>query len=81
MKKKLFYILVFLIIVIVSFYVFIAINFGKGVANMGKDLHKVQKEWKENKEEPLDTIKNLVVKKIDSINKKTKNSNFKTEKK
>lgn len=72
MKKKLFYTILFLIIVVVVFYVFIGVNFGNGVGKMAKDLNKVQKEWKEKKEEPLDTIKNLVVKKLDSVNKKTR---------
>lgn len=80
MKKRLLYIILFLIITIACFYVFIGIYFGKGVAKMGKDLHKVQKEWKDNKQESLDTIKNLVVKKIDSVANKTKNSNLETEK-
>lgn len=80
MKTKLFlYTFLFLIIAVICFYAFIGINFGKGVANMGKDLYKVQKEWKKNKEEPSDTITDLVVKKIDTV-KKEKNSNLKREK-
>ncbi|MBZ4036799.1 hypothetical protein K6T82_18665 [Flavobacterium sp. 17A] len=69
MKRRLFfYTILFITIVVVTFYLYIGIAFGNGVAKMGKSVHNVQKEWKENKEEPLDTIKDLVVKKLDSVN-------------
>lgn len=67
-KRLFFYTILFITIVVITFYLYIGIKFGNGVAKMGKDLHEVQKEWKENKEDPLDTIKNLVVKKLDSVN-------------
>lgn len=52
------------------FYLHISLQFGKGVLNMSKELYQVKKEWKKNKENPLDSIKNNITKTIDSVNKK-----------
>ena len=74
MKKiKPHYILItalFILISVFVFYLYIGIQFGKGVSNMSKELYQVKKEWKKNKENPLDSTKNNFIKIIDSVNKK-----------
>lgn len=46
------------------FYLYISLQFGKGVLNMSKELYQVKKEWKKN---PLDSIENNAIKIIDSV--------------
>lgn len=63
-----FSILLFLGIIVFSFYMYIGFKFGNGVSKMGKELHEVKKEWKANKENPIDSIESSVTKTIDSVN-------------
>ncbi len=64
------YTVLFILILVFVFYLHISLQFGKGVLNMSKELYQVKKEWKKNKENPLDSIKNNITKTIDSVNKK-----------
>lgn len=38
------------------FYIYISLNFGKSVVNFGKDINKINKDWKFKEEMPIDTI-------------------------
>lgn len=74
MKKskvvRILYLILFIGIVIFSFYIYIGFKYGTEVSKMGKELYKVKKEWKKNKEKPIDSIGNSVIKTMDSVNNK-----------
>ena len=66
-KRVLIFAIVFILFLVVIFYVYIGIGFGRGVSNFGKDIHKINKDWRENNEMPLDTIETDIKEIIDSI--------------
>lgn len=70
MKKNItFYVLVigtFLIVSVIVFCIYVGLQF----KNIGKQLYEFEKKSKENNEAPLDSIKNSMIKIIDSVDSK-----------
>ncbi len=75
LKKRLIIIIPIIIIIgVVAFYYRIGVGFGKAIPKAVKGVYEANEEWKARNENPLDSIKDNIVRIVDSTElRNTKN--------